>query len=256
MEKAAILNELTSLIQEGNTVIIPTSHESGYPYPIQFVQKDLYDGWRNRIIVFLGLFLDDTSEFLKTVYKSENNSLSHAISCIKILESVQEFVEKDYIGFQQKPSQDSYEDLRLLFQRFHRVARQLQSRHDGRSTITINDEYDVQDLLHALLQLHFNDIRAEEWTPSYAGKSARVDFLLKQERIVIEVKKTRKGLGDKEIGDQLIIDVDRYKAHPDCERLICFVYDPEGRIGNPVGIMNDLNQRHDGFATVIIEPNN
>ncbi|MDE5825067.1 MAG: hypothetical protein K2H91_10375 [Lachnospiraceae bacterium] len=70
----------------------------------------------------------------------------------------------------------------------------------------------------------------------------------------MEVKKTRQGLEDKEIGDQLIIDVDRYKAHPNCEKLICFVYDPEGRIGNPVGIMNDLNAQHKGFATVSIQP--
>ena len=78
-------------------------------------------------------------------------------------------------------------------------------------------------LLHALLLLYFDDVRAEEWTPSYAGKSSRMDFLLKNERVVIEVKKTRQGLADKELGDQLIIDVDRYKVHPDCKRLICFV---------------------------------
>ena len=76
----------------------------------------------------------------------------------------------------------------------------------------------------------------------------------KNEKIVIEVKKTRQGLTDRELGDQLIIDVDRYKVHPDCEKLICFVYDPEGRIGNPTGVMNDLNTRHQGFAEVIIEP--
>lgn len=71
--------------------------------------------------------------------------------------------------------------------------------------------------------------------------------------MVIEVKKTRQGLGDKELGDQLIIDVDRYKVHPDCKRLICFVYDVEGRIGNPNGLMADLNNQHEGFATVIIK---
>lgn len=104
--------------------------------------------------------------------------------------------------------------------------------------------------------MYFDDVRAEEWTPSYAGKSARMDFLLKKESVVIEVKKTRQGLADKEIGDQLIVDVDRYKTHPDCKRLICFVYDPEGRIGNPDGMMKDLNEQHAGFAEVIIEPYN
>ena len=109
-------------------------------------------------------------------------------------------------------------------------------------------------LFHALLLLYFDDIRAEEWTSSYAGKSARMDFLLKNEGVVIEVKKTRLGLTDKELGDQLIIDVDRYKVHPDCKRLVCFVYDAEGRIGNPNGLMADLNNQHEGFATVIIKP--
>lgn len=71
----------------------------------------------------------------------------------------------------------------------------------------------------------------------------------------IEVKKTRQGLADKDVGDQLIIDVDRYKEHPDCEKRIRFVYDPEGRIGNPNGIMNDLNTRRQGFVTVVIQPN-
>lgn len=104
------------------------------------------------------------------------------------------------------------------------MARQLRCRYDNRETLTIEDEYDVQDLLHALLLLYFDDVRAEEWTPSYAGKSVRMDFLLKNENVVIEVKKTRLGLADKELGDQLIIDVDRYKVHPDCKRLICFIY--------------------------------
>ena len=145
--------------------------------------------------------------------------------------------------------------LERIFSRFYKVARQLRDRYNNKPTLEIEDEYDVQDLLHALLQLYFDDIRAEEWTPSYAGKCARVDFLLKNEKIVIEVKKTRRGLDDKELGDQLIIDVDRYKVHPDCERLVCFVYDPEGRIGNPNGIMADLNKQHEGFATVYIYHN-
>ncbi len=118
----------------------------------------------------------------------------------------------------------------------------------------INDEYDVQDILHALLKLYFDDIRPEECTPSYAGKASRMDFLLKAESIVIEVKKTHQGLSDKEIGDQLIIDVGRYKEHPDCKKLICFIYDPEGRIGNPEGIKNDFYERYSGFVEIIVEP--
>ncbi len=69
-----------------------------------------------------------------------------------------------------------------LFNKFHKITRQLRKRHGGRDTLDVNDEYDVQDLLHALLHIYFNDIRPEEWTPSYAGGSRRVDFLLKKKK--------------------------------------------------------------------------
>ncbi|WP_218080497.1 PD-(D/E)XK nuclease domain-containing protein [Anthocerotibacter panamensis] len=150
--------------------------------------------------------------------------------------------------------QDPVSILEKIFVRFH-AAQQLRSRHNNYPTLIVKDEYDVQDLLHALLRIEFDDIRAEEPTPSYAGGSARIDFLLKQEKIVIEVKKTRERLLAKEVGEQLIIDIGRYKAHPDCQTLICFVYDPEGLIANPHGIENDLSGDRDSLnVKVFITP--
>lgn len=133
------------------------------------------------------------------------------------------------------------DDLITVFDKFHRVTRQLRSRYNDRPSLDVEDEYDVQDLLHSLLHIYFDDIRPEEWTPSYAGSSARMDFLLKNENTVIEVKKTRPSLKDKDIGEQLIIDIAKYKEHPFCEKLICFVYDPDGYIRNPRAIENDLS---------------
>ncbi|WP_262893933.1 PD-(D/E)XK nuclease domain-containing protein [Bacteroides finegoldii] len=106
--------------------------------------------------------------------------------------------------------------------------------------------------MHVFLRLHFDDVRDEEWTPSYAGSASRMDFLLKKEKIVIEVKKTRKNLGPKEVGEQLMIDIERYTAHPNCETLICFVYDPEARLSNPVGMENDLNRDMDNLKVITI----
>lgn len=156
---------------------------------------------------------------------------------------------------QVKVDKNREDELSNLFEKFHLVVKQLRIRYNSRSTIDIDDEYDVQDLLHSLLRLYFSDIRNEEWTPSYAGGSSRMDFLLKEEKIVVEVKKTRKGLGDKELGKQLIEDKEKYKAHPDCKKLICFTYDPEGRITNPKGLENDLNKQEPEFEVqVIIKP--
>jgi hypothetical protein len=108
-------------------------------------------------------------------------------------------------------STSALDEIERILLRFDRAARQLGHRHGSRPTLDVADEYDVQDLLHALLHLRFDDIRREEWTPSYAGKSSRMDFLLKAEKIVIEVKKTRDGLTMSEIGEQLVVDIDYYK---------------------------------------------
>lgn len=147
---------------------------------------------------------------------------------------------------------DSLKLVEQICSRFHLVSKQLKSRYNDRETLVIEDEYDTQDLLHALLHLYFDDIRSEEWTPSYAGGCSRVDFLLKQEKIVIEVKKTRKTLKAKDVGEQLIIDSKRYRAHPDCKKLLCFVYDPEGWVSNPRGLENDLNEKTDDFEIKVL----
>jgi hypothetical protein len=134
--------------------------------------------------------------------------------------------------------------LEKLIKRFHVVARILKNRYNDRETIVVEDEYDVQDLLHALLRAIFNDVRPEEYTPSYAGSASRIDFLLKPEKIAVEVKITRKSLRDKQIGEQLIVDIKRYQSHPECENLVCFVYDPANWIKNPTALENDLTGKH------------
>ncbi|PZP48330.1 MAG: hypothetical protein DI598_10075 [Pseudopedobacter saltans] len=132
-----------------------------------------------------------------------------------------------------------------IFDNFHVFCNQLKNRHNKRDTIYVADEYDVQDLLHCILKLHFRDVREEEYTPSYGGSSTRMDFLLKNENIVIEVKKTRNNLSDKEVGEQLILDIAHYRNHPNCKILKCFVYDPENKIKNPRGLENDINKLSD-----------
>lgn len=138
-----------------------------------------------------------------------------------------------------------------LFERFHSVVLEINHRHDNRHSLEINDEYDVQDLLRGLLKIYFDDVRDEEWTPSLAGASARMDLLLKNEQIVIEAKMTRKGLGQKKIREDLFIDKAYYKGHKDCRKLYCFVYDPSEKIKNPRGFERDLSDVVDGFETKV-----
>jgi len=74
-------------------------------------------------------------------------------------------------------------------------------------------------------------------------------------QVVIELKMTRSGLKAKEVSDQLIIDTDRYRAHPDCKMLIALVYNPQEYLTNTRGIEHDLTKTINGVSVnVIISP--
>lgn len=110
-----------------------------------------------------------------------------------------------------------------------------------RTPLLMKDEYDVQYLLLSLLKPFFDDVRPEEPTPSNAGSSSRMDILLKKEKTVIEIKMTRKTLGNKELKSQLNDDIGDYIGHNDCNHIIYFIYDPLGKIDNQKGFINDLS---------------
>lgn len=152
-------------------------------------------------------------------------------------------------------STDAVGLLRKIGNRFHAVARQLRLRHDGRPTLEVEDEYDAQDVVHALLCLEFDEIRRETWQPGYAGGTLHTYFVVPRDRILIEVKKTRQGVGAKEIAGQLEHDTLYYWTHPDCQTLFCFVYDPEARVGDPYGLEKTLTKQVDGQRVeVFISP--
>ena len=236
---------LDELITEGQKI-----YANRYSANIgEYVSYDMYDPWKRKALMFLQKEYPNhpqVSTFERHV--SNNNDAYHCRTLLSILQAFLEVqpqdVDIDYEGL-----------LSNIFERFHAAARQLRRRHNNRETLQIKDEYDVQDLLHALLRLHFDDVRPEEWTPDYAGGANRMDFLLKSEEIAIEVKMTRPGLKDKDLGDQLIIDIAKYQGHPNCKSLFCFVYDPDGHIRNPRGMEKDLTELGKGFPIkVFIRP--
>jgi hypothetical protein len=142
-----------------------------------------------------------------------------------------------------------------LAERFHLVARQLRQRRESRPTLDVKDEYDCQDLFHALLRIDFDDIRPEEGTPSFAGALAKMDFLLAELETVVELKMMRPSLTTRKLRDELLVDIRTYQTHPDCRTLFCVVYDPDGRISNPRGFEADLNGEHgDLVVRVMIVP--
>lgn len=216
--------------------------------------------WTTQVLNCLINYLGEDHFTTKDVCSIKNLSKiekAHVSKIMSILRGIKVSIEQGDIVLNEIDKNDEL-PLYRIFSKFHSVARQLCQRRNNkgtsRHTLIIEDEYDVQDLLHSLLRLFYDDIRPEEHTPSYAGSSSRMDFLLKNEKLVIEVKTTLTGLTEKQLGEQLIIDIEKYKEHKDCNKIFCFVYDPENTLSNPKGITNDLNTRHKDFAEVIIKP--
>ncbi len=132
------------------------------------------------------------------------------------------------------------EVLEVLVKGLRRAMHPLTHRRKGMTVLTFGSEYDIQDLLHAQMRPWISDIRPEEYTPSYAGSSTRMDFLLPAHELVIETKIVRDRAHAKRMGDELIIDIEHYRKHPACKRLWCVVYDPDQLLTNAPGLQRDL----------------
>jgi hypothetical protein len=246
------IRKIDGLIEEGRKIvkITPEKNSFNFPMPGEIAPIPFYN-WCADVIQFLKENFESDFVYLhlfgqKVMDDSERTHPAeyHAYFGIDTLEKIKKYVEENPENKQnQRINPIAY--IERICNNFHLVCRELRNRREDRSTVDVKDEYDAQDLFRSLLFLFFDDIRQEEWTPSYAGGSSRIDFLLKKEQIAIELKRTRlEGNESKRIGDELLIDIDRYKEPADCKILVLFVYDPEGRINNPVGLSSDLLKKN------------
>ncbi len=208
-------------------------------YTPRFVKQGPYKLWRARVMNFANsLNGEEHRKALETTLRAPHESV--VLSANEILAGIAEDLNAGVLAFKTPAISSTLTVLERLFDRFHLVANQLEHRHDKRPFHEINDEYDVQDLLHALLRIDFDDVRDEEWNPSHSGRSTRGDLLLKREKLVVEVKMTRKALKDAALGDELNLDIARYRSNPGIDTFVAFVYNPGHFLSNPDACERDL----------------
>ena len=250
IERALYFSELYRITEKNDLLNLWKKHNE-IINELKFISKDFF--------VKLEPLPSPTGEknkvFMEESYYYEFNG-KHVMPVLDGLRRIKGFIQAYENSFPKNslndfPSLSNLESLNLISDKLYVISRQLRKRHNNRNTLDLTDEYDLQDLFHALLKLFFNDIRAEDVSPQYAGGTSRIDFILKDQNIGIELKYGRKGLGAKELGSQLIVDIARYKSYPKLELLYCFVFDPDGWIDNPKGIENDLTKEHDGLQVVV-----
>jgi len=137
--------------------------------------------------------------------------------------------------------------------RFRNIERELRFRREDRPTLAVNDEYDAQDLLRSLLAIFFEDVRPEDVAPIHAGASSRVDFILPNFELAIELKFARDSMTSKSLGEELVVDRERYAAKPGVRHLLCLVFDHDGKLRNPRGLEADISREASeaGFAVTV-----
>jgi hypothetical protein len=59
----------------------------------------------------------------------------------------------------------------------------------------------------------------------------------------LETEMVQRSLSTKQLGEELIVDIARYRENPKCRTLYCLVCDLDKRIRNPRGPENDLNKQ-------------
>lgn len=62
-----------------------------------YVDNSMYNSWMAKAMAFLKLYLEDDNEFIKGLQKSHRSYYYEAATCVKIIESVKEYIEKDYM---------------------------------------------------------------------------------------------------------------------------------------------------------------
>lgn len=227
------MKTLEEIIREGY-VIKKQCTRDGYVGKV--ISGADYEHWLMFCTRYLQHFYPDdpqTIRFAEIAKNANGNEEERFDTLIGILNAIKEI-----------PSVEKCDDidavLNKIFTNFHRCACSILNRHEGRKTIEIKDEYDVQDLLEGILRLFIDDLRPEDYVPSYAGGNSRTDFYLPKYDMYIETKMTRQRLKDKEVGEELIIDAARYGEK--CKKLICFIYDKESLLKNPYGLIDDLQK--------------
>jgi hypothetical protein len=151
-------------------------------------------------------------------------------------------------------------DARTIVERaarqFHEAVLALRTHPHGGTTWQVADEWDCQYLFRAILTSLVHDVRIEEWSPSVAGTSARCEFLLKDHRLMVELKFARRKSDLKKLKTELLTDVRDYGGNQDVDVVVVLVYDPKQVLDGAIQLQRDLSGPTRGLkdVTVIVSP--
>lgn len=121
-------------------------------------------------------------------------------------------------------------EIQLVLQlcgRLNHSAKVLNRRRANKQPFEIKDEYDVQDLLQAVLRAYFKYSVSEDPISKLAGASSRADFAIQELGVIIEAKYVHSPNEQDRITKQFAEDCQSYSQSPFLEHFIYLVYGAE-----------------------------
>lgn len=168
---------------------------------------------------------------------------------VKFRETLYDFFTVEYstqLSYFEKESSSSENSavhkIEKIFNRFGEISLPLRERRSDREPLIMDDEADVQYLLHALLKIDFDDIRREPHTDRHSSVSPRIDFLVQNETIGIEIKRASPTRQEKPLRKELSEDKEQYRLDTNIDVLLIFIYDPEKQIENKAEFESSFEQ--------------
>lgn len=152
-------------------------------------------------------------------------------------------------------NKSSYDTIIGVLNNFHNASKKIvQTRRKDHQSFAINDEYDVQDILYVILKSIFPNLKEEDPTPRVGVKSNKIDLILREEGILIEVKMIKHSdSNERDFVEQLKNDIQSYRNCQWLQQLIFFVYDPFGKTKDAQNFFDLNGQQSINGTTFTIE---
>lgn len=141
-----------------------------------------------------------------------------------------------------RSEQISHLNIIQALEQFSECVRYLNTRRSSGTTLNLNSEAGVQDLIYVMLRAWVHDITPETPTEKVANRYSIKDFLIKSAKTVIEAKFIRDEHHGKNISKELHDDIENYRHNPDCDTLIFFIYDPDSFIPDVAAIKRTIEE--------------
>jgi len=119
---------------------------------------------------------------------------------------------------------DELQTVLRICERLPMSAKALTDRQRDKPDYTVDDEYDVQDLLMAVMKAYFKYIIQEDPMNKIGSSSGRADFSIEELGIVIEVKFARRAGDQKRIEEEFAVDQNLYSTWSHLKHFVYVVY--------------------------------